>query len=904
MWENTNSKFEFIRILFSNTTGLTQDYQRHFDLTSNALLQTEEYLSTSLFDRERNLLSYHGVPINRHDVVEHIAKHQHWTEKNRNYIAIPLNSGDGWVVVVIDSQSRAIGFYQDALFLLLCCIIFTLFSLIFSRHLKSYIEKPIRSVQNGLKRLIEGNFDSPIKTENQGIYKGLIRDVNKLASVQKLSYEESQKTIEHATGELKETLETVEIQNIEIDLARKNAVLANQQKSEFLANTSHEIRTPLNGIIGFAELLKSTELSAQQNEYLATIEESAKSLLISINDIIDFSRLEIGKLNLDYKPVFIRQIVEEALQFSASVADEKNLRLISIVDKKIPRQLLGDPLRLKQVLTNLISNAVKYANDGNIQINGSMENREDNQVTLKFKVTNANTSITTKQYEEINKLFLNNDVSDLQALDKSDMGLVIAKGLSDRMNGKIGAIYRENSGITFWFTATLGRTKIENIPQTSEKPLQHINAIVFDSDQAGRMEIEHLLSTWGAHTTVADRFSDISAIARSVQESSLKPVVIIDTLITRTSFSKQQLDTLMASLEEAPAIPVVAIIPAKLQHILTPLLPSHICLTIHRPILSKIFFDVLCKQLGVIQSNIELSKDFADENQTKAPPLSILVVDDNPSNLRLVSEVLKDLDILVSTAESGQEAISITKTHHFSLILMDIQMPDMDGYETTRIIRQREQGKTRTPIIALTAHAVEEQRAKLLLSGMDDFVSKPVGEHELSEIIRRWANKGKVPFKSPSIAEQKDSVLIESSENNAVQNTSVPDEQDGQNSVVDISLCLNLAKNKADLAKDMLKMLVESSKADIPKIQRLYDENNLAELQEIIHKLHGSACYCGVPNLKATSSKLDKNLKGNKTEELEADITRLIQDLKEIHEWEETNDLETIFNLNEKVSNE
>ena len=861
-----------------------------FEHISTALLQSESILSAELYD-ELTLVANFGLPTYDSTLAYLSANKPQWYYNNKYFHVISIAGAPTQKIVISTSSWLNQNHYRDLLFLLLATVMLTATTSMLALKLRDYVEAPLSTLHNGLQRLINGKYKNPIRTENLGIYKQLTRDINKLATVQKNAYEDAQRSIEQATSELEETLETVEIQNIEIDLARKNAVIANQQKSEFLANTSHEIRTPLNGIIGFTELLKSTELSRQQTEYLSTIEESAKSLLISINDIIDYSRLEVGKLSLDFKPVFIRQTVEEALQYSASLADEKNLRLISIVDKKIPKQLLGDPLRIKQVLTNLISNAISFATRGNIQINVSMEARKDEEVTLKFKVTDIKTGLSKPQQEEMSQLLEATNVGDVHAMDKNDMGLLIAKGLTDRMNGSIGIIYRELNGVTFWFTASLGRSHYENIPNITSQALTHIHAVIYDTDPAGRMEVDHLVSSWGAKTSVTDQLDNIESLARNIQNSPNNPVVIIDTEISEKTFTKDALEALIANLSQSPSIPVVAIVSPRNQHVLAPLLPAHLCLTVQRPIMSKIFFDLLCKQLGVVKNRLSVADSFFDNAHQKpsTKSINVLVVDDNPSNLKLVGELLKDLRVEVSKASSGEEAITLFKKNPYSVIFMDVQMPSMDGFETTKKIRQLEaDSNTRTPIIALTAHAVEEEKAKLLLAGMDDFASKPIREEELVELMKRWA-------KQPLEFEKSTPESTQPQENQQNSMAALDAKNEQKVEPVDIKLSLELAKNKPDLAKDMLTMLINTLPSERKNMEKEFQTQNWGALQEVVHKLHGGCCYCGVPALKNATSTLDKSLKDNLLTEVEQEYNSVIKNIDAILQWSKSNDIEQTF---------
>ena len=865
---------KFVEEIYDGITQLDQTGIQYFNNSTKALLKSEYFLSASLYNKEIEKISHQGLPFDHEFVQKFIGVKNEWQEQGKKVRCIPLHSGDGWVTVVTKTYRKEIIYFRTLVIAIFMSLIAGSITYWYSQNLKKSILKPIRSLQNGLHRLINGNYNSPIRTENQGIFKSLVRDINRLAMKQKSANEEAQKTIELATSELRETLETVEIQNIEIDLARKNAVESNKLKSEFLANTSHEIRTPLNGIIGFTELLHRTQLTSQQHEYLSTIEESAKSLLISINDIIDFSRLEIGKLNLDYKPVFLRQIVEESLQLAASQSEEKNLRLINIIDNKIPKQLLGDPLRLKQVLTNLIINVIKFSEQGNILVNASMENRIDNQVTLQFKVSNSQHTLSSEDYRRIQQLFSNPEINEYKSLDKSGMGLIIAKGLTDRMAGSIGVTSKEGAGTTFWFSATLGRIDRSNTPMMIDESLNNIHAIVYDNEVMGKMEMEHLISSWGAKVKQVESFAKLADDARNAQGDADHVVVIFNADISNASFSKTQLESMVKELQTAPQIPIIAFTTQTMQHIIAPILNFPNCSVLQRPVLSKLLFDSICKNIGINPS------EYSNENVSMAIPqkISILAVDDNPSNLKLVSELLKDLNVEVTSVDSGESALEVCEHNRFSLILMDIQMPGLDGFETTRELRSRENGDERTPVVALTAHAIEEEKSKLLLAGMDDFLSKPVGERELVEVISRWT---KQDISIPMMHEMEPSQITSNPSTNS--------------SVVDITTSLKLAKGKADLAKDMLNMLLGSLEEDKKNINLSITDENFDRLQEIVHKLHGGCCYCGVPTLLSISAKLDKKLKNKDYSDLESDIKSLIIAIDELIDWSDNTNLEAVF---------
>lgn len=732
----------FISSLYNNIQ--LQD-QVTFNFISDSLLVSGAYYSIALFSADNTLQASRGTPIEMENVsIASPDETSIWKSGDKLFFSIPINylkgqqSRSGRILICGSSHNNTLWLYQSFIYLIILSIC-TLFLIhLLTRKLRLQLVKPIIIISENIAQLRQKNYGHSVNENEISIFSPLIKELNQLSEELDVSNQNLKNTIDQSITELKETLETVEIQNIEIDLARKNAVKANQAKSEFLASTSHEIRTPLNGIIGFANLLRKTQINDKQSEYIDTIEESANILLLNINDILDYSRLEIGKLNLDYKPVDIRSIIEETQGFVLTNNTEAETQLPTQFSYNTPLKLLGDPLRVKQVYNNLLINAIELCPSSSIATYVDIEDRDDNQVTLKITIKAKGQFKENQKLNEAQKILISPAPDNEQLTRKNHMGLIIAKGLVNRMHGDIALVIKPTEA-SFCFTLLLGQPNVDN-----------------------------------SESNTVEKFHN-----------------------------------------------------------------------------------------------------------------KILVVDDNPSNRRLVCELLADIGVETQSASSGEQAIKLCQHEYFSLILMDIQMPGLDGFETTKCIRDMETNGTRTPIVALTAHAVEEEKSTLLKSGMDDFLSKPIGETELKELMSRWTKY------SPEKKSQAEPITAE--EENIEELTANPEKLSKKTQPVNISSCLNLAKGKQDLAKDMLEMLLASLTKELVDIKLFWQEKDYGALHEVVHRIHGGACYSGVPRLLDSSAKLDKTLKDKHYDACESQLNTLISHCEELINWHDSHDLHVLF---------
>lgn len=786
----------------------------------------------------------------------------------------------GWIEMELMAAPYAVVRYEAIVLTIALTTLCLIIGAYFALSLYYRITDPLDHIKNVVHALARGRLNERVAPQNSNEFLGLAEAINTMADYMEAAQSDMQGHIDHAIEDLRETLETIEIQNVELDLARKEALEASRVKSEFLANTSHEIRTPLNGILGFINLALKTELNEQQREYMETIRDSAQNLLTVINGILDFSKIESGKLTLDYAPLPIRQSIDEVLHILAPDAQDKSLELVNFVEPCIPKNLLGDALRFKQVLSNLVSNAIKYSNSGNIIIDVSILQRQETQITLKVCVSDEGIGLSREEQEQLFSPFNQADTSITREHEGTGLGLAICKGLVERMHGEIGVVSEPEQGSTFWFTARLGIDKRQ--PSLSQLAnLEDYQILLCGENPQSLRQIENLLQEWKGNTQSIAAIHDCFPILRTARNNNRNfDLLILDIAPNERKIPPVLLNNLAEQLHtEFNCTLIVCCTPAH-QRLFRAYSEKSRVLFINKPIA----YDALLQTLGR-QLDLHIKDMREQEDENSAPNIAVLLVDDNPANLQLASELLRGLNTLVTQANSGPQAIAACKDNEFDVIFMDIQMPGMDGIEATRQIRAMEDGKRRTPIIALTAHTITEQKAELLIAGMDDCISKPVNESQLAHIINRWN----------SLSGKKEVVIQPEEKVTSPVRDAIPTED--LTGSVDIQLCLKLANNKPALARDMLHMLLAGLDAEKTQINQALAAEDFNTLGELVHRLYGSSCYCGVPRLKHISGLLDKLFQSKQHEQARTAIPALNHALDDLMNWGRDKNLDALFGL-------
>ncbi|RPD98953.1 two-component sensor histidine kinase BarA [Candidatus Pantoea deserta] len=747
----------------------------------------------------------------------------------------PAGNPLGYVAIELDLQSVRLQQYKEVFIATLMLLFCLCIAMLFAYRLMRDVTGPIRNMVTTVDRIRRGQLDSRVEGYMLGELSMLKNGINAMAMSLTAYHEEMQHNIDQATWDLRETLEQLEIQNVELDLAKKRAQEAARIKSEFLANMSHELRTPLNGVIGFTRQMLKTPLGTAQRDYMHTIERSANNLLSIINDVLDFSKLEAGKLVLESIPFPLRATLDETIVLLAPSAHDKELELTVLCDSSVPDNVIGDPLRLQQILINLLGNAIKFTERGTIDLRVEQRAVSATRVELEIQVHDTGIGISEQQQSQLFQAFRQADASISRRHGGTGLGLVITQKLVSEMGGEITFHSRINEGSTFWVRIQLDlNPNAPTLPRAldvlSRSRMAYVEAHDASADAALKMLRVTPLQVEYSKTLAGLSEPHYPLLLVGV------PVNITQQALLEDSFIEAMLSRADCVLLALPSAMMLLADRLKARGI-------HGCIT--KPVSTTRLMPMLAELHTRQRSDLP--------NSTRLP-LRVMAVDDNPANLKLIGALLEEQVQHILLCNNAEQAIAAARQQPLDIILMDIQMPDIDGIRASEIIRGMPLHAS-TPIVAVTAHAIDGEREHLINAGMNDYLAKPIDEGKLSQLLARYSPA------LPTIA------------------TPVP----AVSPSLDWELALRQAANKPDLARDMLTMLLDFLPEVHEKIDAFMVANDVQGLREIIHKLHGSASYSGVPRMKQLCRQLEQNLRqSSDIDALEPELLELQDEMENV----------------------
>jgi two-component system sensor histidine kinase BarA len=694
------------------------------------------------------------------------------------------------------------------------------------------IISPITRLTQAVTKMRDGNFSARVPEASSGEIRNLEEGFNTMAAEIYNSHETMQQQIDQATSDLTETLEALEIQNVELDLAKKRALSASKAKTEFLANMSHEIRTPMNGVLGFTNLLLKTNLTKKQNDLVNTIQKSATNLLDIINEILDYSKLEYGKLEPETAPFNVAECFEEPIALLSPSANDKDLELVLLIYSDVPKILVGDETRIRQILVNLVNNAIKFTHHGEVVVRVMIDEEKNGEKKLKFSVSDTGIGISKKAQMNLFETFQQADSTTSRTYGGTGLGLSICKKLAQSLNGDIQLVSTLGVGSTFIVELPLIHSNTALGDSKVSAPFTGKSVILADKHQLSRLSIQHLLDSFGFKVITQDFPVTCSPSADLL-------VIGFGHNDIQSGYAEKEI----RRLRSLCSLPFIILMNATEKTIIDQYQALSDDWYISKPLTSE----TLKGLLGEIFSSRTIAHShspgthISNRDKDLLSGKEILVVDDNEINLKLISTLMRERGAQVTEAGNGQEALSLTLKRNYDFIIMDIHMPGMKGTEAARKIREHDkQTGNYTPIIALTADAVPSTRTQIQEAQMDAYLLKPIDEQQIWTTIESVSNQTEPKHFQPYPRWYK-------STSPTIQGLPIRD----------LKKALSITGGDRTLADDMFEQLKRELPLHLQAIKTAYEAQDWDGLCEITHKIHGSTSSCGTSALDYAVQQLD-----------------------------------------------